>query len=189
MIDNNNEYFEYLKGRSRLGLFYRKHLLYPRLSRELSRHVLDIGCGVGDFLAYRPGTTGVDINPQLVEFCTSRGLNARVMSPDKLPFDDTSFDSMILDNVLEHIADPQQLLKEIWRVMRPNGQLVVGVPGLRGYASDPDHKIYYSEKDLTQLFISNGWDLRKSFATPVRSTWLDKEMRQYCVYATFGKPD
>ena len=45
-----------------------------------------------------------------------------------LPFADSSFDLVFHDGVIEHFADPHQFLKENWRVMRPGGMLVVGVP-------------------------------------------------------------
>ena len=57
------DYFNYLRGRSRLGLLYRKYWLYPRLNKYLYGDVLDVGCGVGDLLSFRPSTIGVDVNP------------------------------------------------------------------------------------------------------------------------------
>lgn len=54
------------------------------------------------------------------------------MTPDHLPFDSESFDSVLIDNVLEHIEDPNSLLAEIKRVIRPNGGLLIGVPGVLG---------------------------------------------------------
>lgn len=185
MNDKNTQYFDYLAQRSRLGWLYRKFFLYPRLSRELTGDTLDIGCGIGDFLAFRAGTTGVDINPLLVEYCSKRGLNAKVMTADQLPFEAEQFDSIVLDNVLEHIVEPAALLNEIKRVLKPSGSLLIGVPGERGYASDPDHKIFYTEQQLEQLFIGLGWKTRKVFATPIRSKWLNERMRQYCIYAVF----
>lgn len=187
MDNKNNQYFDYLTKRSKLGWLYRNFFLYPRLSRELIGSTLDIGCGIGDFLAYRKGTVGVDVNPRLVEYCLKRGLNASVMEVNKLPFPDATFSSLILDNVLEHIEEPMPLLKEMWRVMKPNGRLIVGVPGTRGYASDPDHKIFYSENLLCELFIPNGWNIKHIFSMPMKSAWLDKNMRQYCLYASFDR--
>lgn len=183
-VDN---YYEYLKGRSRLGLWYRRFWLYPRLSRHVKGNVLDVGCGIGDFLRHRPGTVGVDINPSTVEWCRQQGLDARLMSPDKLPFDDATFDSATLDNVLEHLSAPGPLLQEIRRVLRPGGLLVVGVPGRQGYASDPDHKVYYDADTLASTMVSAGFRTRHLFFMPFRSKWLDTNMRQYCTYGTFQR--
>jgi SAM-dependent methyltransferase len=180
------DYNAYLLKRSRLGLFYRNNVLYPSISRHLTGRTLDIGCGIGDMLRFRPGTIGVDINPNNVEHCLGQGLAAQVMLPDVLPFEAGSFDSAILDNVLEHIAEPGPLLAEIKRVMRRNGTFVVGVPGRRGYACDDDHKIFYDEAGLQARVTAAGFAVKDVVHTPLRSSWLDRNMRQYCVYGVFS---
>jgi len=180
-------YFDYLKGRSRLGLLYRQYWLYPRLCRYIDGKTLDIGCGIGDFLNHRTGTVGVDINPATVDWCRRRGLDAHLMSPNVLPFQDVSFDSAILDNVLEHLVEPDKLLGGIRRVLRPNGTLVVGVPGQRGYATDPDHKVFYDEATLVSALATARFGLRRVFQMPLRSAWLDVRMRQYCLYGVFER--
>ena len=80
-MNNQKDYFEYLRRRSLLGFLYRKLWLYPRLAREVSGRVLDVGCGVGDFMIYRPGTAGVDVSLHAVEWCCQRGLSAKLMEP------------------------------------------------------------------------------------------------------------
>lgn len=184
---DDTAYFDYLKSRSRLAWWYRKHYLYPRLGRYLTGNVLDVGCGIGDLLRCRPGTTGVDINPQTVAFCHGQGLDARLMMPDQLPFAAATFDGVVLDNVLEHLADPFPLLSEIARVLVPGGRLLVGVPGKRGYAADPDHKIYYDEAGLVDCMTSRGFTLHRLLHAPWRSAYLDARMRQYCIYGVFDR--
>ena len=181
------QYHNYLLQRSRLGLWYRRYWLYPRLSKFLHGRVIDVGCGLGDFLAYRTLTVGVDINPANVEWCRLQGLNAYLMAPDVLPFADGSFEGAVLDNVLEHLNVPHPLLGEIRRVLRPGGTLVVGVPGNRGYATDPDHKVFYNEVTLVSTMAALGFGLRRVYHAPMRSGWLDKHMRQYCLYGVFWK--
>ena len=137
----DTKYFDYLLHRSLSGLLYRKYWLYPKLVRHLSGQVLDVGCGIGDFIAYRPNTVGVDVNTSAVAWCRSRGLDVRLMDSDNLLFDDASFDGVMLDNVLEHLPDPSKLLSEIRRVLTSGGHVIVGVPGTFGYTCDADHKI------------------------------------------------
>lgn len=110
------------------------------------------------------------------------------MQPDVLPFGDASFDSVILDNVLEHIVNPKALLGEVHRVLRSSGNFVVGVPGTRGYASDDDHKVFYDEAGLIACMTGAGLSTKRVHHTPVRSNWLDHNMRQYCLYGVFVTP-
>ena len=187
-MTDHDEYFDYLKRRSRLGALYRTHWLYPTLNRRLRGHALDIGCGIGDMLMHRGNTVGVDINPNTVAYCNARGATAVLMQPDQLPFAAAAFDSVLMDNVLEHIAEPERLLGEVHRVLRPEGRLLVGVPGARGWASDPDHKVFYDEEKLRACMAGAGFGSVECFYTPLRrSGWLDRRLRQYCLYGLFGR--
>lgn len=176
------QYHQYLLGRSNLGYLYRRFVLYPALSRRLKGRTLDIGCGIGDMLLFRPDTIGVDVNPMNVRYCADAGLPAHLMEPDILPFEEKEFDSAILDNVLEHIADPGPLLKQTARVLRPGGVLICGVPGRKGYASDPDHKIFYSDVTLSDLLEDFGFELTETLYMPLKGKWFEAIIRQYCVY-------
>ena len=185
--ESNVDYFDYLSQRSALAWLYRKYWLYPRLCRHLSGCVLDIGCGIGDLLAFRPDTVGTDINPSAVKWCRGNGHLAELMLPDMLPFGPADFDGVVIDNVLEHIIDPVPLLSEARRVLRPGGTAVIGVPGKRGYACDPDHKVFYDESGLITVMAAAGFSARKLLSMPVRSSWLDAHMRQYCLYGVFQR--
>ena len=177
-------YHSYLLDRSIFGFFYRKFFLYKIINLSCFGKVLDIGCGIGDFLKSRPNTVGVDINPYNIEYCINIGLNAHHAEPGVLPFESASFDTILLDNVLEHISDPTELCKEIKRVLKINGRLIVGIPGLKGYSSDPDHCVNYSKEGLLKLFSNYGFVFKKQFSTPsiVASDYLSKNSKRYCVY-------
>jgi SAM-dependent methyltransferase len=182
----HDDYFSYMVQRSLAGDLYRRFFLYPRLARRLPGFTLDLGCGLGDFLRFRPRTIGVDINPRAVAFCRDRGLDARPMQPDRLPLEDASFDSILLDNVLEHIAEPMPILAEIRRTLKPGGRLLVGVPGLRGWDSDADHKVFYDETLLVETLSAFGFTAIETFYSPLwRSPWLSRMLRQYCLFMLF----
>jgi SAM-dependent methyltransferase len=186
-IKQSDIYFSYLKTRSSFGLIYRKFWLYPVLCSFLQGRVLDIGCGIGDFVAFRPNTIGVDINPRTVAYCLDRGLDVRVMEQDKLPFKASEFDSVILDNVLEHITQPYPLLNEVARVMSDTGILIVGVPGRKGYASDPDHKLFYDDSVLVNTLNKASFHCERLFYMPFSCSWFDRGLRQYCLYGIFRR--
>ena len=150
--------------------------------------MLDIGCGIGDMLAYRADTVGVDVNEHNIDYCVGLGLNAKIMRPDILPFASNEFDSILLDNVIEHIQNPIPLLNEIRRVLDTGGLVLVGVPGFRGWRSDVDHKVEYDEHQLIHCMGQAGFEHSETFYTPFfRSEWLSHNIRQYCLYGLFKK--
>lgn len=187
MNENYKTYFNYLKKRRLIGLLYRKLWLYPWLSYHLDGCVLDVGCGIGDFVKFHNHATGTDINPEVIRFCKMQGLNVFQMNVDKLPFYSDEFDGVLLDNVLEHIKFPKSLLEEVYRVLKPTGTFLVGVPGLKGYKKDPDHKVFYDKKKLVETISAYGFINVKNFYMPVRSDFLNTYLSQYCLYAKFTR--
>jgi SAM-dependent methyltransferase len=187
-MTQHDEYVKYLMGRSRIGHLYGQHVPYPRLVRHLRGRMLDVGCGIGDMLAFRPNSVGVDINEHTVAYCRQRSLDAHVMEPDRLPFAQARFDSVLLDNVLEHLPEPVPLLEEVLRVLVAQGRLLIGVPGQRGWDSDPDHKVRYDESSLVACVTACGFQLAALFHTPLcRSDLLSRYVRQYCIYGAFDR--
>jgi SAM-dependent methyltransferase len=183
----HSEYHDYLKVRTLKSKLYRKYLLYPKIGKFMAGLGLDLGAGIGEFLAFRPATIGVDINTENVDFCIAQGLDCRLMEIDILPFQDDEFDSIVMDNVLEHIADPKPILAEVDRLLKKDGVLIVGVPGVLGYTADLDHKIFYSKEDLVATFVNRGYAVEKIFSMPFECAWLDTRITQYCYYGVFRK--
>lgn len=104
-----------------------------------SDRALDVGCGPGGFtavLAELAGSVvGVDVSEAWVETCTrtfaARGFpHARAVlgSGATLPFPDASFEVVTLIDVLHHLDDPEATLREIARVLVPEGRLLVFEP-------------------------------------------------------------
>jgi len=180
-------YFAYLKTRSPKARLYRRFFLYPLLNRHMSGVALDVGCGLGDMLGFRANTVGADVNPYAVEYCRSRGFDAHLIEDGRLPFAAASFDTVVLDNVLEHVSRPQPLLDEIRRVLKSGGRMLVGVPGIRGYASDPDHKVFYDEPSLIETLRVAGFASDRVIHVPCRARVLSRMLRQYCLYGVFRR--
>ena len=145
---NHLEYFNYMKQTSLLGDFYRKYILYNTLSNNLTGKCLDIGCGLGNFARYRKNTEVADINHVGIKQLKKDGFKAYLIKNNKIPVKDEAYDSLLMDNVLEHIKNPNNLLLECKRIIKPNGVLLIGVPGKRGFNSEKDHKIYYNQAKL-----------------------------------------
>ncbi len=193
-VGNKNEnYYQHLKGISFLGRMYQKYfkaVLLILCARRFGGRMVEVGSGLGNGVlgAFPSKVTGLDINPILVDHCNQNGLTAKLIREDgSFPFKDGEFGSCIIDNVLEHIENPTKTLDECFRITSQKGGLVIVVPGLRGYDSDSDHKIYYDERKLASL--DDRWELIVLFAIPsiFKSKWLSQALRPYCLLAVYKK--
>lgn len=94
--------------------------------------VLDLGSGDGLFLALlrEKGIKGkgLDLSEEGVAKANTKGLDTAVFdfASNRLPFPDNSFDTVVMLDILEHLYDPQSLLREAARVSKKN--IIVGVP-------------------------------------------------------------
>lgn len=97
-------------------------------------HVLDYGCGDGSFLARiakRCVTrTGVDIDPEKIKKAScGTGIRAIHIRPgEPLPFEDGTFNTVVFQEVIEHVADERAILAELTRVLAPGGILLLTTP-------------------------------------------------------------
>jgi ubiquinone biosynthesis O-methyltransferase len=106
--------------------------LAPRLD---DARVLEVGCGSGDFSLHlsrlAKTVTAVDFSPAAVEIARTRqsaheaDVEFRTADAEGLPFGDGEFDVVFSCECLEHLPDPQQALREMARVLRPGGHLVL----------------------------------------------------------------
>lgn len=96
--------------------------------------VLVAGCGTGADLAFLPPDVEVvatDLTPAMVRRtrrrarALGRDVDARVMDAQALEFDDASFDAVILHLILAVVPDPLSAIREVARVLRPNGRAAV----------------------------------------------------------------
>jgi len=74
-----------------------------------------------------------------------------VANATRLPFLDETFDLVICEAVLEHVPNPQAIVSEIIRVLRPGGQVYVEVPFLQGFHADPHDYQRYTLPGLRTL--------------------------------------
>ncbi|MBD2863698.1 class I SAM-dependent methyltransferase [Paenibacillus oceani] len=114
----------------------REHFL-KTLRKNDTRTLLEVGSGPGrDGLFFASAGLEVvctDQSPEMVRICREKGLQAEVRSFDDLGFPDQSFDAVYALNCLLHVpkAGLPAALKEIRRVMKPDGLLYMGVYGGR----------------------------------------------------------
>lgn len=106
---------------------------YAKIIGEMvGKKILDIGCGAGTisrYLVERNEVHGLDSSQAAVEQARKRGIKAQVFDvTNRLPFEDAIFDIVICKDLLEHLENPQKVLKEIKRVLRTGASLWVSVP-------------------------------------------------------------
>ena len=101
------------------------------LRPEWDDRVLEIGCSRG-FLTRRvreelaPSTTGVDLNPEAIATACVDGLS--VMDAQALAYEDESFDKIYSFHCIEHIPDLHVALREMNRVLKPGGRILLVYP-------------------------------------------------------------
>lgn len=77
---------------------------------------------------------------------------------DGLPWPVATFDGCIAYNVFEHLAEPQPVLAEIARVLRPGGRLLLAVPFLYRIHGDPDDHHRFTATALDRMLRRGGFD-------------------------------
>ncbi len=137
---------------------------------------LDVGCGGGSYL-YRLrqwgwNVYGAEPSESGVRQARALGLDVSHGELRDVHFQDSFFDAVRLNNVLEHLTDPQGTFHEIHRILKPDGVVYITVPNTRSvnfwlfgenwYGLDPPrHVISYSPKALRFLCDATGFEIAK----------------------------
>ncbi|HVL56920.1 MAG TPA: methyltransferase domain-containing protein [Burkholderiaceae bacterium] len=130
--------------------------------------LLDVGCGTGANLAAladRSEPIGIDLAPEAIAFCRRRGLmRTLVGSADRLPFADGGFDVALSCDVLSHwsLSDKAAALREMQRVLRPGGTLLLNVPAYQWLLSQHDVAVHqdrrFSRREIAALLAQTGFE-------------------------------
>ena len=131
--------------------------------RHAGRHVVDLGCGLGGYSKALAGhgfeLSAFDVVPEYVERARSLGVEAEVYDGKTLPLADQAVDTVILLEVLEHLEDPAELLREARRVARRNVLVTTpnctqgfgAVPVEFSHMLDVDHRQFFTDVSLRAL--------------------------------------
>lgn len=154
-----------------------------KLANPSHKRILDVGCASGWFLSEvskvfpNASCYGVDLYKEAIGYGKKhyKKLKLRKSDAHNLPYSDNLFDVVICCEVLEHVENPQQVLKEIGRVMTPNGLLVVEIDSgnflfkivwywwtsLRKGVWIDSHVHSFNTSKLNRLFKESGFTLVK----------------------------
>ena len=145
-------------------------VLMRRLELPPGVEILDAGCGSGRNMVElaRAGTvTGIEISDASVARARERGIGEVVQcSITEVPLADDRFDLAVCLDVIEHIEDDLGALRELLRVVRPGGTLLVTVPAYQWLWSEHDvinhHKRRYTRKTLSAVAEQAGWETART---------------------------
>lgn len=146
------------------------------------RDVLEAACGPGRGLGYLAArarsVVGGDITPALIEAANAhyRGAPlAIVMDAQKLPFEDGSFDMVLLFEAFYYLPEPGAFLAAARRVLRPGGVLLISCPNPQwaDFNPSPFSLRYHTADELTASLTRAGFevDVRAGFSTAPRGSF------------------
>jgi len=162
MIESDERHWWY-RGRRRIIRAVLDDLTLPDGSS-----ILDAGCGSGrtlDELRDYGATYGLDTSPTAVATARARGHDVRLGTVESAPFAAASFDLVTCLDVIEHTADDRRTLRELRRLCRPGGTLLVTVPAYQSLWSAHDvanqHYRRYTAKRLRLAASDAGWQFMR----------------------------
>ena len=112
--------------------------VFDLLAPQAGERILDLGCGDGalteKIAAAGAVVVGVDSSPSMIEAATQRGLDARLVSGDRLPFD-AEFDAVFSNAALHWMSDQPAVLAGVHRALKPGGRFVAEMGGFGNIAA------------------------------------------------------
>lgn len=144
--------------------------------------LLDLGCGNKPYKEwYQPlatETTGCDATQS-----TEQLVDTICLATD-LPYDTNSFDTVISTQVLEHVYDHHSMIKEAYRVLKPQGNIILTVPFTWELHEEPYDFFRISKHGLKELFEEAGFEI--NYIKANGGKWAAMfQMMLNTVYSTF----
>jgi SAM-dependent methyltransferase len=132
--------------------------------------ILDAGCGTGINLKYLQilgDVYGLDISKDALIFSRNRGLPSLICgSADKLPFKNELFDLVLALDVIEHIDYDLSVVRELNRVLKPGGRLILTAPAFQFLWTSHDlalhHKRRYTRSGILSILRLSGFENKKA---------------------------
>jgi|GEM_PF-638788 len=166
-------------GAKRLRTIFLREAKLSFHNRQGKPRLLDVGCGLGFFLKEIEDQFeiyGVEISTFQAQFARERlGLNVFCGTLLQANYPDDYFDVVTLWEVIEHLPDPIEHIKEINRILKPGGLLALSTPNFSGLTSivtkekwhlyDPkEHLYYFSPKSIKNILQGSGFQITNIFS-------------------------
>jgi SAM-dependent methyltransferase len=148
-----------------------------RYAPRLNGRLLDFGCGlkpyehlftVDEYVGVDYAGEGETYRKDKVDF---------IYDGKTLPFPDHAFDSIFSSEVLEHVFNPEEIMKELYRILKPGGQMLFTFPFAMPEHEEPNDYARYTSFAAISLFESHGFkviELEKTgnYIEAVHQLWL-----------------
>lgn len=148
--------------------FLIRRALFKEIKKQaplLSGKLMDFGCGrkpyenlftVSEYIGVDIQTTGHDHRNSRIDV---------FYDGNTVPFPDATFDAIFCSEVLEHIFNPDEILQELQRVLKPGGSILLTVPFCWNEHEVPYDYGRYSSFGIAHLMEKNGFKIRKNIKT------------------------
>lgn len=135
---------------------YKVRVVRNMILQSRKDRILDVGCGAGFMLtrleSFFSSAVGIDMSEDALAMARRYSkADFRVANAENLPFANESFDCVVSTDAFEHIPDDAAAAREIARVLKPGGIMVVYVPSRKGLLSGTKCASLYHEKDAGHL--------------------------------------
>ncbi|WP_298502367.1 class I SAM-dependent methyltransferase [uncultured Methanobrevibacter sp.] len=152
--------------------------MYESLVNEIQKlpggKLLDVGCGNGNLFKYLSGSEyelfGVDFSQNMIKEAENNcqeNASFKVADAESLPFDSDMFDIIVCNASFHHYIHPDNVLREMHRVLRDGGKLLIGDPYIPTAVrpvmnvltkfSDKGDYHFYGENEMKKLFKKIGF--------------------------------
>ncbi|WP_163322472.1 class I SAM-dependent methyltransferase [Draconibacterium mangrovi] len=147
----------------------RKRTLFLEPSLPPCKKVLEIGCSYGERLSKLKDrgydVTGIELAEESVQKAKELfGLNIINSDIDSCDFKENQFDVIIMRMVLEHLRNPQTIIRKISSWLREGGELLISVPAAEGAEFKEDMRHSYLTQAPYHIFIPTMEGLRELFS-------------------------
>ena len=139
-------------------IFYAQYkLTVPITQKYIHGNLIDIGCGSSPYKSLLVKNVAKYEGIDLIPYNEDVTYTGNILKNN--PFDKNQFDCGISFEVLEHIPNSDEFLKQIYKIIKPDGYFIISVPHLSRLHEEPLDFYRFTKYGLIEIFTRNGFDI------------------------------